>query len=87
MQFRWIEWNLDHIAEHGVVPDEAEWAVRHPAAGYPRKYRDAFVVWGQTSAGRWLQVAFSRDGPDGADMVFVFHARDLTTREKRRVRK
>jgi len=24
MEFRWNEWNVEHIAEHGVTPDEAE---------------------------------------------------------------
>ena len=24
MLFRWNEWNVDHIVEHGVSPEEAE---------------------------------------------------------------
>ena len=29
-QFRWIDWNLEHIAQHGVTTEEAEWAISHP---------------------------------------------------------
>ena len=28
MEFRWNEWNVEHIAIHGVEPEEAEWVVR-----------------------------------------------------------
>jgi hypothetical protein len=24
MEFRWNDWNIEHIAGHGVSPDEAE---------------------------------------------------------------
>ena len=42
--FRWNPWNVDHIASHGVVIDEAEYVVEHPTRGFPRydgasKYR------------------------------------------------
>jgi len=33
--FRWIAWNVDHIAEHGFAPDEAEQVVNHAPRGYP----------------------------------------------------
>jgi len=86
MQFRWIDWNIEHIAQHGIAPEDAEWVVCHPASGYPRKHRGALVVWGRTAAGRWLQVAFSRDEDAAGNVVFVFHARPLTSKEKRRIR-
>ena len=28
MQFRWIDWNIEHVAEHGVSEEEAEMVVR-----------------------------------------------------------
>ena len=57
--FRWNEWNEGHIANHVVEPEEAEYVVEHPARGFPRydgmrKYR----AWGQTAAGRYLQVVY-----------------------------
>jgi hypothetical protein len=83
--FRWNEWNEDHIALHGVAYDEAEQVVEQPARGFPRydgarKYR----VWGQTMAGRYLQVIYIFSPPG---VVYVIHARDLTEPEKRRLRR
>ncbi len=37
MHFRWIDWNRDQIAEHGVEPAEAEAVVRNPEPKFPRK--------------------------------------------------
>ena len=33
--FRWNDWNIEHIAEHGVSPEEAEWVVDHARRPYP----------------------------------------------------
>ena len=40
MLFRWNEWNRDHIAKHGVEPDEAEYVVEHAGNPYPRREAD-----------------------------------------------
>jgi len=85
-QFRWIEWNTEHIARHGVTPEEAEWVATHPARGYPIKYRGGYTTRGQTRSGRWLQVAFTWDRAVGTRRMFVYHARSLTENEKRRLR-
>ena len=37
MQFRWIDWNLEHIAEHGVDKDEAEMVVRNAKPPLPEE--------------------------------------------------
>jgi uncharacterized DUF497 family protein len=85
MQFRWIEWNRDHIAEHGVSADEAETVVRHMRPPFPRQIGDdKLLVWGRGQGGRILQVIYVLD-PD--DTIFVIHARPLTEREKRRYRR
>ena len=50
---KWNEWNIDHIAKHGVLPAEAERVVRFPDRGYPRRQEDGkWLVKGQTAAGR-----------------------------------
>jgi uncharacterized DUF497 family protein len=83
--FRWIEWNVDHIAEHDVSPDEAEFVVNHVRPPYPEIVgAGKFRVVGQTAAGRYLHVIFVID-PAGT--IFVIHARDLTDSEKRRLRR
>ena len=85
MDFRWAAWNADHIAAHGVGPGEAEDVVESARSPFPRRIEDdKWLVWGSTSNGRLLQVVFVLD-EDGT--VFVIHARDLTAREKRRMRR
>lgn len=85
MEFRWNQWNRDHIGEHGVQPEEAEFVIRNAAAPYPEERGDdKWRVWGQTSSGRFLQVVFVLD-PD--QTIYVIHARPLTEREKKRYRR
>ena len=85
MEFRWIDWNIDKVAEHGVRPEEAESVVEGAADPYPKhREDDKFLVWGATTAGRLLQVVFLLDEDD---RVFIIHARPLTEREKRRRRR
>ena len=84
MEFRWNDWNLEHLAKHGVDPDEAEQVITQSRAPYPMSRSDGkYLVWGQGRADRLLQVVFVLDD-DGT--VFVIHARRLTDREKRRFR-
>jgi hypothetical protein len=40
VDFRWNEWNVEHIAKHGVQPDEAERVIRHAKRPYPRYHGD-----------------------------------------------
>ena len=72
MEFRWNDWNVEHIAEHGVSPEEAEQVVRGATRPYPRKIeRDKWLVWGRGRGGRLLQVVFVLDDEESA---FVIHA-------------
>ena len=82
--FRWNDWNEDHVATHGVLPEEAEYVVNHASAPYPEMIGDGkWRVLGQTSAGRYLQVIFVIED----DGYYVIHARGLTDREKRLLRR
>lgn len=84
-EFRWNDWNVNHIAEHGVSVEEAENVVQHAAAGYPESAGEGkYRVRGQTAQGRYLQVIYIFDP---AAVVYVIHARDLTDREKRALRR
>lgn len=57
MIFAWDDKNRDHIAEHNVSPGEAEDVVRGATAPFPRSIDGRkFMIWGQTRAGRYLQV-------------------------------
>lgn len=85
MEFRWNDWNIEHLAKHGVDPDEAEQVIAHARAPYPRsRSDDKYLVWGSGRADRLLQVVFVLD--DDAT-VFVIHARPLTDRERRQFRR
>jgi uncharacterized DUF497 family protein len=85
MQFRWIDWNRDHIAEHGVETDEAEMVVRNAKRPFPEEIEDdKFIVKGRGIGGRFLQVIYLLD-EDGT--AFVIHARPLTDREKKQLRR
>jgi len=76
------EWNIEHIATHGVAPSEVEYIVNH----YPIAARGdrKFAAVGQLPNGEWLQVIFIFSP---AGVVFVIHARLLTESEKRRYRR
>jgi uncharacterized DUF497 family protein len=83
--FRWIEWNRDKVAQHDVEPEEAEFVIDHARRPYPMRVDDEKrLVWGQTRAGRFLQVVYLIDVEDA---IFVIHARPLTDREKQRLRR
>ena len=85
MEFRWNNWNRDHLAEHGVDWDEAEMVVRQARPPFPQQIgEEKLLVMGQGRGGRFLQVIFVLD-PE--DTVFAIHARPLTDREKKRYRR
>ena len=80
MDFRWLEWNVEHLARHGVDLEEAEGVVRAASNPYPQRIADhKLLVWGAGRGGRLLQVIFVLDEDQTA---FVIHARELTNREK-----
>ncbi len=92
MLFRWNQWNIEHIVEHGVSPEEAELVVEYARPPYPQLCEDnKWRIVGRGYGGRWLQVIFvfdpENENPDKEDTVYVIHARPLTDREKKRERK
>jgi uncharacterized DUF497 family protein len=81
--FDWDEYNLDHIARHGVEPDEAEDAVLDAGrVTFPaRRGRVGYI--GMTGAGRVLVVILDRKG----DLWRVVTARDASPNEKKSYRR
>ena len=85
MEFRWIEWNLEHATSHGVSREEIEYVVNNATRPYPEPTGDEkWLVRGPTAAGWMVQVIYLLDNDYTA---FVIHARPLTEREKRRYRR
>ena len=84
-EFRWNEWNVEHIETHGVSPEDAEWIVNRARRPFPRhRGNGRWAVWGQTEFGAYLQVIYVYE-PE--DVIYVMHARPLTETEKRRLRR
>jgi uncharacterized DUF497 family protein len=85
MEFRWNNWNIEHVESHGVRPREAEAVISAARRPFPLKYpNDKWMVWAPGNGGRILQVFYLLDN-DGT--IYVIHARPLNEREKRRYRK
>ena len=83
--FRWNEWNLTHIAQHSVSAEEAEYVITNAKPPYPVLIvEEKWKVWGQTANGRYLQLIFLYDP---GETIYVIHARGLSDREKRRLRR
>lgn len=85
MQIRavvWDEWNEEHIARHGVVPEEVEEVLAGLFAPpfIQRARQDSYRALGQTVDGRHLAVFFAvRATRD----VYPITARDMDTKERR----
>ncbi len=79
MEFRWNDWNVSHIAEHGITPEMAEHVVDHARRPYPEYIGDdKYRARGQAQGGRYIQVIFTFSP---ASIVYVLHARPLTANE------
>jgi len=84
-EFRWNELDVEHIAEHGVSPAEAEYVVRAARRPFPEYRGDGkWYAAGRTSDGQYIQVIYVLTP---ADVDFVIHARPLTDTEKKRYRR
>lgn len=87
MDFEWDEDNEEHIARHGVVPDEAEEVLldprRVPAPAYSVYGERRRGVIGATEDGRVLAVIYAARG----GVVRIITARDADPDEKRRYRR
>lgn len=82
MRFKWIDWNREHIARHGVKESEAEEVVLSPDSVHHAR-RDATVVTrGRTAAGRRLIVVWREEDAtdvlaDLESLVFIIAAYEV----------
>ena len=77
----WDDWNLEHIAKHAVLPEEAEEVV----IGYAtvqKTYKQRFQFVGPTVEGRMLSVIVGAV-PDHIGGYYVFSARPASRKERR----
>jgi uncharacterized DUF497 family protein len=78
-RFWWDENNIEHIANHGVEPYEAEEVIDDDPF-IAKAGKDRYIAYGQTDAGRYLLVVFARKSEQ---RLRVITARDMTSAEKR----
>ena len=85
--FIWPEEQIEHIARHGVTPEEVEEVCFGKSLVRRAKSEGEYPVYyvlGQTEAGRYLFCVVIRF-PDGNG--YPVTAREMTAKEKRRYRK
>jgi uncharacterized DUF497 family protein len=84
-EFRWNGWNLEHATKHGVSPKEAEAVVAAARAPFPEEIGDEkLLVMARGQGGRFVQVIYV---PDDDGILYIIHARPLTDRQKRQLRR
>ena len=80
--FDWNEANIEHIAEHGVTPDEAEEVFSDEDNVQDEDIEHSiiekrFLIIGKTEKGRLLYQIFTRRG----DKIRVISSRDINKKE------
>ncbi len=73
------DWNEDHIAQHGITPEEVEQAcLANPLVSKVREQRLRAI--GQTEAGRYLAIILAHRG---RGIYYPITARDATVAERK----
>ena len=81
--FWWDELNIEHIANHGVEPYEAEETIDNDPL-VRKAGRDRYAAYGQADSGRYLLVVFATKSEQ---RIRVITARDLTKGEKKQLKR
>jgi uncharacterized DUF497 family protein len=79
----WDDWNVLHIARHGVTPEEVEDACHAKPVLYRQSFKERLMLLGETPAGRLLAIVIGPvpDAPPGT--YYPFTARPAHRRERR----
>ncbi|MGW5773411.1 BrnT family toxin [Streptomyces longwoodensis] len=76
----WDDWNEEHIAKHGVSPEEVEEACQTKPIKARLVRDDTYALLGVTESGRYLTVFLA---PRGKNTYYVVTARDMDNRERK----
>lgn len=63
--FIWDDWNREHLARHGITPDEVE-EVCHRKHKLVESYRKRILIVGQTKQGKTIAIVLSPEDRSGA---------------------
>jgi uncharacterized DUF497 family protein len=77
--FIWNEWNINHIARHGVTPQEVEEACFNQPLCRKTK-SNLYLIYSQTDAGRYLLIVL-RLNP--SNIAYPITARAMTDSEQK----
>jgi hypothetical protein len=83
INFQWDSANVEHIARHRVKPFEVEEVLEDDPL-LRRTHDGRYLAYGRTEVGRCLLVIFVWKSEHAARVIA---ARDLTTAEKKRLKK
>jgi hypothetical protein len=78
-QLVWTDWNVAHIAQHDVIPDEVEQACKGRYISY-ESYAGRFEVIGETHKGRIVLVVLDPEPEDGVYFVVTAHTAEKKDR-------
>ena len=79
VDFEWDEDNIEHIARHGVSPEEVEEAC-YNSPYILKGRRGSYLIYSQTGDGRYLLIVGRYKG---RGIIRVITARDMTDAERR----
>jgi hypothetical protein len=81
VRFKWIEWNLDKIAAHGLGYDEVEHAHERRIGPHQERSDGSYETMGRTPSGRVILIVWRFDEEfdslaetGSTDVVFVITA-------------
>lgn len=79
----WDDWNLTHIARHGVTQEDVEAVCHADPILYRESYKDRLVVLGETADGRVLAVVLDPVPNEPPGIFYPFTARPAYRTERR----
>jgi uncharacterized DUF497 family protein len=79
-RLQWDDWNREHIAKHGVTPEEADEVLASEPV-VRKTYKERYQLLGPTRSGRILSVIVGQD-PEPPHSWYVFSARPASRRER-----
>lgn len=59
-EFFWLDETIEHLAEHGVTPEEFEEVVSNPEEIGESRFSSRPCCWGETADGRYLFCVFEK---------------------------
>ncbi len=78
--FRWDSENIGHVLRHGISQDEVDETLQEPYR-MVRSYSGLYMLYGRTSAGRYVSAAIKMLGNG---LARVITALDMTYTERKR---